>query len=97
MSKSKHTPGPWSYFHDTCAECEREGRAEYDIPEVPGGHHGRFTNEDDARLIAAAPELLDVAKALRQHLALFCGPDDAVAQGVFEIADAAIGKAEGQS
>lgn len=31
--------------------------------------------------------LADVAKALRQHLALFCGPDDAVAQELFNRAD----------
>lgn len=53
--------------------------------------------EANGRLMAAAPDLLDVAKCLRQHLALFCGPDDAIANEIFTISDAAIAKAEGRS
>lgn len=56
---TKHTPGPWSYFHDTCAVCEANGDAEYIIDGPPGGNHGQFSEEADARLIAAAPDLLE--------------------------------------
>jgi len=36
--------------------------------------------------------VVDVAKALRQHLALFCGPDDAIATELFSIADEALSR-----
>jgi hypothetical protein len=58
-----HTPGPWSYFHDTCARCEREGTKEFVITGPPGGYHGQFSHEPDARLIAAAPDLLAALEA----------------------------------
>ena len=57
-TETKHTPGPWIYYHDTCASCEKNGEKEFNIVGPLSGHHGQFTNEFDARLIAAAPELL---------------------------------------
>lgn len=38
----------------------------------PGGYHGQFSKEADARLIAAAPELYEEGLAL---LAALAGPD----------------------
>lgn len=61
---SGHTPGPWTYSHDTCAECERRGEAEYIIDGPPGARHGQFSHEPDARLIAAAPDMLEALKLL---------------------------------
>jgi hypothetical protein len=58
------TPGPWAYGHDTCARCAAEGAAEYIIDGPPGGFHGQFSHEPDARLIAAAPDLYEALKAL---------------------------------
>ncbi len=63
MSEVTHTPGPWSYFHDSCTQCESEGKAEYIVMGPPDGHHGQFSNEADARLIAAAPDLLEACDA----------------------------------
>lgn len=63
-----HTPGPWSYYEDSCAECRRTGTAEYCIVEPDGGDHGQFSNEADARLIADAPTLLAENKRLREAL-----------------------------
>jgi hypothetical protein len=49
------------------------------------------------RLNDAAPDLLDAVKCLRQHLGLFCGPDDAVANEIFRLVDAAIARATGET
>lgn len=46
-----------------------------------------------ASTFAAAPQLLEVAVTLRQHLALFCTHDDAIAKAIFDAADAVIAKA----
>lgn len=59
-----HTPGPWGYWHDSCRTCEERGEMEFVIDGPPGGAHGQFSHEPDARLIAAAPELLVALKAL---------------------------------
>lgn len=63
------TPGPWSYYHDTCARCEKDGVAEYIIDGPPGGYHGQFSNEADARLIAAAPEMYAILQLVADHFA----------------------------
>lgn len=51
---TKHTPGPWSY----------DGKFTVGIPHKNGDTYFR-TNPEDARLIAAAPELL---KSLKQYV-----------------------------
>ena len=88
---SGHTPGPWTIHQD-----------EIWGPTEPKGHDGRlgrirgFTDED-ARLIAAAPELLD---ACREAIGfLYDGtPDDGVSpyeQSIRKNLRDAIAKAEG--
>lgn len=63
---SKHTKGPWKYggFADHCDV----GRAYHEITDADGfeiiNQNGIVTDEGDARLIAAAPELLDALKNL---------------------------------
>lgn len=77
MSQSKHTPGPWGQSHrkredgmyatevydakgETIATC-----AWYPVP-LGGGHTA--TNRDaNARLIAAAPDLLDACRAALEY------------------------------
>jgi len=88
MSEPKWTPGPWSYFKDTCRVCDEEGTAEFVISGPPGGRHGQFSNEADARLIAAAPDLYDVLYAM-----MFAYADDEVWK---QEAYAALAKAEGR-
>lgn len=104
---AKHTSGPWQIDPDfPCdvdalngalqvasswdANARRIIRSGFKAP----GEDEAIAN---ARLISAAPDLLDAAKGLRQHLSLFCGPDDAIANEIFSIADAVIAKAEGRS
>ena len=87
---SKHTPGPWSSNHLTSAPLKewslkvKKGRRV--IAEVPYQDYTTWTN---ARLIAAAPDLLE---ALRAAVADW---DEEVSRGRWlDAARAAIKKAE---
>ena len=87
---SKHTPGPWSSNHLTSAPLKewslkvKKGRRV--IAEVPYQDYTTWTN---ARLIAAAPDLLE---ALRAAVADW---DEEVSRGRWlDAARAAIAKAE---
>lgn len=59
MSETKHTPGPWTYEPGDSMECGciwAPARMVCDFIEDP--------NEADARLIAAAPDLLEALRAV---------------------------------
>ena len=60
---AQHTPGPWSY-NGRADHCD-VGREYHEITGADGfeiiNQNGVVTTEEDARLIAAAPELLAVA------------------------------------
>lgn len=84
---SKHTPGPWSL-----QECSNGGALL--IRGLYGKHqqsHLQIVPIEDARLIAAAPELLEALKAVMPSLHLT--PDY---NRLAKLAHAAIAKAEGQ-
>jgi len=76
MSKSNHTPGPWKVKFSqttTCGICHKIKQD--DDVECPvaclwegGGTRGKSRQKANARLIAAAPELLKACKA--QHVAI---------------------------
>lgn len=104
MKETKHTPGPW--YKDICGRIWRRHPSdlyEYGggvagdkpIATVWRGWYGEeeagFPLEANARLIAAAPELLEALKALLKlhDDGDYDGPDPA------ELALAAIAKAEG--
>ena len=85
-----HTPGPWEATFDSCASCG----GEWIIDGPPGGSHGQFSGEADARLIAAAPDLFAacrgiVARSLRNGEAHLDVPE-------LRAVAAAIAKAEGR-
>ncbi len=62
---SNHTPGPWK-FGDLSREVVASDGTSISAPPEDCGHCEHW--ESDARLIAAAPELLEAAKRLvRQH------------------------------
>lgn len=104
MANAKHTPGPWELLG-------------LDIVSDPGviattptpQRGGVFDREGNARLIAAAPELLEALKALHEDYALhegcYCGQlvggckKDGEPLHVcgFCLSDAAIAKAEGKN
>ncbi len=84
---SKHTPGPWSYLPRHICESEPEVRA-------PDGWLICCTaSDDDARLIAAAPRILDVLQEILDYRG---GADSALDdEYVMDRARAAIAQATG--
>lgn len=101
MGDTKHTPGPWAVDdHDYGVEVFR-------AQPMPGGGRGEGVcavygwgamRDADARLIAAAPELLEALKrALRWFDGDFpYGHEEAEREGATEAARAAIEKARGE-
>lgn len=93
-----HTPGPWRH--------EQDGHEPYwnvDMPMQDGspgyGYANAmvYTTEDDARLIAAAPELLEALIAAKGTIEyLLANSDNGPAENCIEIIAAAIAKAEGK-
>lgn len=104
MSTAKHTPGPWAA---SCRDIGYEGgdwpedeflQWEVHGPRVPWGR-GEFF-QADARLIAAAPELLDALEKVNEW-ACFASEEDVSArlmalQQIGVLARAAIAKATGE-
>ena len=88
---SKHTPGPWSIEHDTditgvenSPEIGCVGKvdvAHVYLRAVPG------KTQANARLIAAAPELLEALLRAKRHLSVYSEE--------FDMAERAIAKATG--
>ena len=60
---SKHTPGPWSWYtrNGHRVAIDGPGGAEVARADEYGASAWIEVSEDDARLIAAAPELLELA------------------------------------
>jgi len=59
-NKSNHTPGPWSYREGgLCWYVEPSSNSKQCLAEVYSKLNSRNENEANARLIAAAPELLE--------------------------------------
>lgn len=79
-----HTPGPWEVF---------KGLYGYGIKGICGGYHGDIDIEADARLIAAAPELLETLRHVEGALLDITCERTSILKGV----RAAIAKATGQT
>ena len=99
QKQSKHTPGPWEYFEqrhwrgEKMYGCVRGGGMVIVNGCAPGG-----TEEDNAnaRLIAAAPELLAALElALTTLSSVACNESDEIDNVKTEIANA-INKAKGE-
>jgi L-alanine-DL-glutamate epimerase-like enolase superfamily enzyme len=103
---TQHTPGPWigagpsfgdqfpRYTTEITTEDERYGDGHIQICELPFHHHDE-ENEANARLIAAAPDLLEALKDIVEFWDSIV-PTDAVNQMHIN-ARAAIAKATGES
>jgi len=81
---SAHTPGPWEQCGTLVRTCRNaDGSGGFLVAETPANIGQRI---EDARLIAAAPELLEVLKAARFHVRRDCDwsllqrVDDAIAK-----------------
>lgn len=93
--KTAHTPGPWTWYwrvEDEEANCgvfweQRSGMA-YAVARCPR-YQTKEKWEADARLISAAPDLLEALKAVMNDLMLLGSVTDATSMRAFE----AIGKA----
>lgn len=67
---SKHTPGPWEVSEDDPCEVQREGTVAFVAMVLPAPELGWDMNEEreaNARLIAAAPDLLALVERLAQR------------------------------
>lgn len=91
----KHTPGPWIAIKDTVYEGSKDSSGDeivtLEYRRAAGGPHPR--NIADARLIAAAPELLKALRRARDELEKHDGydPEDEDDRWIYD----AISKAEG--
>lgn len=93
---TKHTPGPWRLRELNNSTLAVYGSGEYDIV-FPKRNAPR---DADARLIAAAPELLEALEEIMKCEAAFSTDQLTFANNVIkkhvEIAQAAIAKAKGE-
>jgi hypothetical protein len=67
-SKPTHTPGPWTVFHGKQGQIEIDQDGERGAPSLASVHFpsnglGKEINDANARLIAAAPDLLKAARS----------------------------------
>ena len=84
---SKHTPGPWHYFETEDGRCRvKPLNRKYIVAECSAMEPQCEEQRSNARLMAAAPELLEALRDMVDH-------GDATA---FAKARAAIAKAEAQ-
>lgn len=104
MSETKHTPGPWEIDHNGYLQAAVSGVIICRIVNSGGiVFHADFSPAQpaNARLIAAAPELLEALKSARTLLQE-CADDTVGTPSMVEFAeavklyDAAIARAEGR-
>lgn len=91
-SEAAHTPGPW---HWTCDGDDQPGRVGVTLPCEPVEHcgydshcialtqPGKFDQRANARLIAAAPDLLRELERCAVHIAAMRGDSDEYAVAAF--------------
>jgi hypothetical protein len=96
MGNPKHTPGPWRVEYDHICTDDLSVRI-CRTPE-PGRRASISQQDANARLIAAAPELLEWLKESVEHAEKFIDADDPenTIPGFYWSAKAAIAKAEGR-
>ena len=88
----KHTPGPWEQKHQGML-CQIAINSDSDTLATVYGESGE--NLANARLIAAAPELLEALLRLRAAFVVVAGANSPFSKVALELPDAAILKAWG--
>lgn len=97
MSGVTHTPGPWAVSGRT-ATCIRTADQEQRIAYMETADNTIETCVANARLIAAAPDLLAALKQARQFIDTFTPWEDgAMIVHTLGVIDAAIAKAEART
>jgi hypothetical protein len=102
MDNAKHTPGPWRIVRTSDYTSDPE---DTDIQSIEGanGDSVYFTDsgyyrprEADARLIAAAPDLLEALRGVLDHFDPYATPGYEENEQAYEAARDAIRKATGE-
>jgi len=96
---TQHTPGPWHWDGNPCNyDKEQEAPwlvdANYSFPPILGGTI-TCQSDADARLIAAAPDLLEALKNLLAQYSTVHETGDMEMQSAIDFAHTAIAKATG--
>ena len=95
MTNTQHTPGPWTYKRDYTRPDAIGGDYFYDICDADGKPLNIVVfGEANARLIAAAPDMLEALKDIVENLSMQAAMQR-YAPGLLAAAHAAIAKAEG--
>lgn len=98
--KTAHTPGPWQARKAAHGPIDIFDRRNLDVVTVYGGGVESEAREANARLIAAAPDLLEALKDVviaYRKARVELGYDDDGESDSIAIAEEAIAKAEGRS
>jgi len=95
---TKHTPGPWLFDNDEYYPCIRDGKGNAIIHgDIDGG---LACSDEDAHLIASAPDFLKAALVFKQYESDFDSGDDVSAMVNYaefvELINSAIAKATGE-
>lgn len=99
--QAKHTPGPWQVSGVRVKlgneDCQAVGPDNFTIAFLPIGRrpHELAGALADARLLAAAPDMLEALRNTLSLLKVFTRETDDVAKTVWDQAEAAIAKATG--
>ena len=92
--EAKHTPGPWEAGHYNGTPTIFDSRGNGTIPLATVHDVTTGDPEANARLIAAAPDLLAACEALAQWADKECMPVGETNDGPWDQLDAAIAKAK---
>ena len=92
---NKHTPGPWRVV-DSWNDYMVEGQNGEEIIWQDGPHNTPTINKANARLIAAAPDLLEALESMLQSFLITQSLDDYPIDAPCNKARAAIAKAKGE-
>lgn len=90
MSKQSYTPGPWDYWSGYNPVDELEAQITTEDGDIVIASYNRQIPEGEAnaKLLAAAPELLEALQSCIQQITALCSADDVPDQARAAIAKA---------
>ena len=93
--KIKYTPGPWTTSHENLGHFKLEAGNVAIIDGCGCCDSPWLSSEADARLIAAAPDLLEALTEMEEHFRGY-QDDDGFSKAMFKQVRAALAKATGE-